>query len=83
MQGYIPGICREMCQGQEAEQVRVAQECCKDMSQGYCQVSKCALPNAGLKNSEILNQPNAKDAADLISSDGDEKHSRMATARSL
>ena len=28
-------------------------------------------------------QPKANDAADLISSEGDEKHSRMATARSL
>lgn len=70
-QEYIPGICREMCLGPEAGICRT----------GMLQV--CALPNAGLKNSKILNQPNAKDAADLISSDGDEKHSRMATARSL
>ena len=47
-------------------------------------VKSQSLHLAGLKkNSEILDQPNAKDAADLISSDGDEKHSRMATARSL
>ena len=47
-------------------------------------VKSQSLHLAGLKkNSEILDQPNAKDAADLISSDGDEKQSRMATARSL
>ena len=46
-------------------------------------VKSQSVHKARLKNSKILNQPNAKDAADLISSDGDEKHSRMATARSL
>ena len=46
-------------------------------------VKSQSVHRAGLKNSKIRNQPNAKDAADLISSDGDEKHSRMATARSL
>ena len=47
MQGYIPGICGKCARGKK--QVYVAQVCCKEMPQGYCQVSKCALPNAGLK----------------------------------
>lgn len=80
MQGYLPRLCEEMCQGQEAGIFRTG------MLQRYVPGILSSLKVCtwlGLKNSEILNQPNAKDAADLISSDGDEKHSRMATARSL
>ena len=82
MQGYIPGICGELCQGQEAGICRTG------MLQRYVpgilsSLKVCTAKRRAKKNSEILNQPNAKDAADLISSDGDEKHSRMATARSL
>lgn len=72
MRGNVPGTRSRYMSHRYAAKI-----CPRDI------VKSQSVHRAGLKNSKIRNQPNAKDAADLISSDGDEKHSRMATARSL